>query len=157
MKRHGHLFEQVVAFDNLVAAARRAVRGKTHRPAVGAFLVDLEPEVLKLERELRGGTYEPQPYRIFWVHEPKPRRICAAHIPTLNLTTHGQGIEGALAAAQELAEAWVAEKQAGLTEEEFRQSQVPPGSARHSLEGLGLSARPPPIAPARPHPQPEFD
>lgn len=35
-----------------------------------------------------------------------------AHIPTLDLTTHGQGIEGALAAAQELVEAWVAEKKA---------------------------------------------
>jgi predicted RNase H-like HicB family nuclease len=30
----------------------------------------------------------------------------------LDLTTHGQGIEGALRAAQELVEAWVAEKQA---------------------------------------------
>jgi predicted RNase H-like HicB family nuclease len=35
-----------------------------------------------------------------------------AHVPALDLTTHGQGIEGALQAAQELVEAWVAEKQA---------------------------------------------
>ena len=35
-----------------------------------------------------------------------------AHIPTLDLTTHGQGIEGALAAAQELIEAWIGEKRA---------------------------------------------
>ena len=35
-----------------------------------------------------------------------------AHIPTLDLTTHGQGVEGALAAAQELVEAWIAEKRA---------------------------------------------
>ena len=35
-----------------------------------------------------------------------------AHIPSLDLTTHGKGIEGALYAAQELAEAWVAEKRA---------------------------------------------
>src|SRR4029077_14830740 len=33
-----------------------------------------------------------------------------AHIPTLDLTTHGQGIEGAISAAQELIEAWVEEK-----------------------------------------------
>jgi len=37
---------------------------------------------------------------------------CYAHIPSLDLTTHGEGIEGALQAAQELVEAWVAEKQA---------------------------------------------
>jgi len=35
-----------------------------------------------------------------------------AHIPTLDLTTHGNGVEGAMAAARELAEAWVAEKRA---------------------------------------------
>jgi predicted RNase H-like HicB family nuclease len=35
-----------------------------------------------------------------------------AHIPTLDLTTHGLGVEGALAAARELAEAWVIEKHA---------------------------------------------
>lgn len=34
-----------------------------------------------------------------------------AHVPFLDLTTHGQGIEGALQAAKELDEAWVAEKQ----------------------------------------------
>jgi predicted RNase H-like HicB family nuclease len=35
-----------------------------------------------------------------------------AHIPSLDLTTHGLGIEGALRAAEELAQAWVTEKQA---------------------------------------------
>ncbi len=35
-----------------------------------------------------------------------------AHIPSLDLTTHGQGVEGALHAAQELVEAWIAEKRA---------------------------------------------
>ncbi len=35
-----------------------------------------------------------------------------AHVPSLDLTTHAQGIEGALQAAQELVEAWVAEKRA---------------------------------------------
>ncbi len=35
-----------------------------------------------------------------------------AHIPSLELTTHGLGIEGALKAAQEIVEAWVTEKRA---------------------------------------------
>src|SRR5574341_294420 len=35
-----------------------------------------------------------------------------AHIPTLDLTTHGQGIEGALAVAQDLVTAWIGEKRA---------------------------------------------
>jgi hypothetical protein len=33
-----------------------------------------------------------------------------AHIPTLDLTTHGQGVEGALVAARELVEGWISEK-----------------------------------------------
>ncbi len=33
-----------------------------------------------------------------------------AHIPTLGLTTHGQGVEGALSAARDLATVWVAER-----------------------------------------------
>ena len=46
------------------------------------------------------------------VNEPEFPGYYYAHIPTLDLTTHGEGIEGALAAAQELIEAWVAEKRA---------------------------------------------
>ncbi len=32
-----------------------------------------------------------------------------AHVPSLGLTTHGQGVEGAKAAAKELVEGWIAE------------------------------------------------
>jgi predicted RNase H-like HicB family nuclease len=46
------------------------------------------------------------------VNEPEFKGFYYAHIPTLDLTTHGQGVEGAIAAAQELIEAWVAEKRA---------------------------------------------
>ena len=44
------------------------------------------------------------------INEPEFTGYYYAHIPTLDLTTHGQGIEGAIAAAQELIEAWVEEK-----------------------------------------------
>jgi predicted RNase H-like HicB family nuclease len=46
------------------------------------------------------------------INEPEFQGYYYAHIPTLDLTTHGQGIEGALAAAQELIEAWIGEKRA---------------------------------------------
>jgi predicted RNase H-like HicB family nuclease len=44
------------------------------------------------------------------INEPEFQGYYYAHIPTLDLTTHGQGIEGAVAAAQELIEAWIGEK-----------------------------------------------
>ena len=44
------------------------------------------------------------------IAEPGFEGYYYAHIPTLGLTTQGLGIEGALAAAQELAGVWLAEK-----------------------------------------------
>ena len=44
------------------------------------------------------------------INEPEFEGYYYAHGPTLDLTTHGQGIEGAMAAAQELIQAWVEEK-----------------------------------------------
>lgn len=46
------------------------------------------------------------------VNEPEFEGYYYAHIPSLDLTTHGLGIEGALRAAQDLVEAWLTEKYA---------------------------------------------
>lgn len=47
------------------------------------------------------------------VHEAGfPEDMYYAHIPTLDLTTHGIGVEGAKAAAHDLVELWIAEKKA---------------------------------------------
>lgn len=46
------------------------------------------------------------------VKEPEFAGYYYAHIPTLDLTTHGQGMEGALAAARDLVTAWIGEKRA---------------------------------------------
>ena len=78
MKRYGNLFEDVCSFDALCAAAREAMRTKRTKPRVARFWLDLEPEVLQLEAELRDHTYRPRPYRIFVVTDPKQRTICAA-------------------------------------------------------------------------------
>jgi len=41
-----------------------------------------------------------------------PEGYYYAHIPSLNLTTHGPGIDGARAAASDLLKLWIAEKRA---------------------------------------------
>ena len=46
------------------------------------------------------------------VNDPGFEGFYHAHVPALDLTTHGKGVDGALAAAQDLVEAWVAEKRA---------------------------------------------
>jgi retron-type reverse transcriptase len=77
MTRHGHLFEQITSFENLLAAARKALRGKLHRPEAAAFFFHMEQELLALQGELLRGSYRPGPYTRFWVNDPKRRRICA--------------------------------------------------------------------------------
>lgn len=46
------------------------------------------------------------------IDEPGFEGCYYAHIPVLELTTHGKGIDGELAAAKELAEVWIAEERA---------------------------------------------
>ncbi len=47
-----------------------------------------------------------------------------AYVPSLGITTHGEGVEGALAAARDLIRLWVEEK---------RQAGEEPDGARESL------------------------
>ena len=78
MKRAGQLFDTLIAFEHLIACARRAARGKRHRPGVATFLFRLERLVLDLQERLRNDTWEPGGYREFLVREPKQRLISAA-------------------------------------------------------------------------------
>ena len=78
MKRAGGLWEELISFENLQQAARRAALGKRHRPNVAAFQLEQETELVRLRHDLEGGEYRPGPYRQFLVREPKPRVISAA-------------------------------------------------------------------------------
>jgi hypothetical protein len=68
----------VVCFENVLAAARAALRGKRRRAPGAAFFAELEPEVVALQRELREGSYRHGPYHYFEVHDPKTRTVAAA-------------------------------------------------------------------------------
>jgi retron-type reverse transcriptase len=78
MKRAGHLFERLVSFENLLAAAQAARRGKRFKSSTARFDYHLEQELLTLQDELRSQTYRPSPYHTFTIREPKTRLISAA-------------------------------------------------------------------------------
>lgn len=78
MKRLGGVWAEVVSFDNLLLAYRKARRGKGRSPQVAAFALDLEKELLSLRHDLDTGTYRPGAYRLFTIYERKPRTIAAA-------------------------------------------------------------------------------
>ncbi len=56
----------------------QARRSKRFRPAVAAFHSDQERALWKLHDELSTKTYQPRPYRSFFIPEPKKRQISAA-------------------------------------------------------------------------------
>lgn len=78
MKRAGGLWPRVTSFDNLQRAANMAARGKRRVASVARFLERLEPESLRLQRELLEGAWHPGRPFTFTIIEPKERVISAA-------------------------------------------------------------------------------
>lgn len=78
MKRYGNLWPQIIAFENLYTASKKAQRGKRFRPNVLKFNYNLELELAQLKQELTTKTYQPGEYRTFEIVEPKRRMISAA-------------------------------------------------------------------------------
>lgn len=78
MKRYGNLWPDIIAFENLLQAARQAQKGKRYRPNVLDFNYHLDRELLRLQTELTDKSYTPGKYRTFSIFDPKPRMISAA-------------------------------------------------------------------------------
>ena len=72
------LFDAIASFPALRAAALRAAKGKRAKPAAASFLANLEKEVLRLERELKSGSYRPGRYTVIEIFDPKHRLVSAA-------------------------------------------------------------------------------
>jgi hypothetical protein len=78
MKRLGDLWKRLMSFKNLLDAYRKARVGKRECPGVAEFGLNLERELLCLQRELQDGSYCPGHYRLFTIYERKARVIAAA-------------------------------------------------------------------------------
>lgn len=75
------LFEKLISWENLVAAARAARRGKARRPDVDAFHERQEANLVALRAALAAGTWRPSGYREHWIYRPKRRKISCAPYP----------------------------------------------------------------------------
>ncbi len=78
MKRYGGLWERMIAWENLLLAARKSRRGKRGRGEVERFEFQREAELLRLQAELADGMYQPGAFRSHWIIRPKRRLISAA-------------------------------------------------------------------------------
>lgn len=78
MKTHINLYDAVCSFENLLEAAKKVQKGKRRQANVARFNVNLENELIMLQHELLGKTYQPGSYNEFLIYEPKKRTISAA-------------------------------------------------------------------------------
>lgn len=79
-------YEALTSVPSLIAAMRRAARGKRDRPEVADFLVDAEIRCADLSRRLRmpvgePGSWSPSPARRTLIRDPKPRDISIVPFP----------------------------------------------------------------------------
>ena len=72
------MYNELYSWDNLLAAYRKAAKGKRGCAPAAAFEYHLEDNLLSLQRSLQDMTYQPGHYESFYIHEPKRRLISAA-------------------------------------------------------------------------------
>jgi len=77
VRTYGHLFDQYANFDALHDGYLKARRGCRDSRACMRFEQRLEENLIDLVNHLHWGSYKTGPYRHFFVHEPKTRRITA--------------------------------------------------------------------------------
>lgn len=81
MKTYKTIFDQVVAFDNLMLAHQHASKGKKHRDEVLVFEQRKAEYCIILQHRLVKQTYKVGSYRIFWIRRPVLRMAMALHYP----------------------------------------------------------------------------
>lgn len=75
MKRHGRLFEKIVAPENIELAFQKAKKGKLWQESVQRVERNKKKKLAKLRRMLLDGSFRTSKYTMKVVHEPKRREI----------------------------------------------------------------------------------
>ncbi|MEG0222080.1 MAG: RNA-directed DNA polymerase [Clostridia bacterium] len=84
-------FEDKLSFEKLLAAHERARKGKTNKNEVIKFEMNLEANIINLEKKLRDGTYRCGTYKSFTIYEPKERIIKS--LPYIDRVVHQWYVE----------------------------------------------------------------
>ena len=80
MKIYKDLYWLIISPDALFRAWDLFKKNKRNRPDVGDFELNLEQNIFDLYRDLKNGIYKYGPYKGFWIHDPKVRRIHKATV-----------------------------------------------------------------------------
>jgi retron-type reverse transcriptase len=77
IKTLDNVFDNVTSFERLYDAYLHARKQKRYRDEVLKFSSDLDSNLLRIQKELRDGTFRFGPYRKHWVYVPKKRLVMA--------------------------------------------------------------------------------
>lgn len=78
MKRVNGLMPEIADLNNLELAFWKAKKGKESKPEIRRFQIDLQANLLELQRQLLSGNVILGNYHFFRIYDPKERNICAA-------------------------------------------------------------------------------
>jgi RNA-directed DNA polymerase len=80
MKIYKDLYWSIISPQALFRAWEIFKSDKRNKPDVAEFELNLEQNIFDLYRDLKNETYKHGPYRGFWIHDPKLRRIHKATV-----------------------------------------------------------------------------
>lgn len=80
MKKMNNSYQDIISFENLLAAWREFVRGKKNKRDVQLFQYNLSDNILALHLELKEKRYVHGGYEAFNISDPKPRNIHKASV-----------------------------------------------------------------------------
>ena len=75
MKSYNNLYSQIISFENIIIAWKKARKGKTKKDYVIKFEEDLFCNLMALHYELKYKTYKPKELITFILRDPKTRVI----------------------------------------------------------------------------------
>lgn len=67
--------EEIIGYEALYESMEKCQKGVIWKDSVAHFVLNAPEEILKLEQELKNGTYRPRNPKKFMVMSPKPREI----------------------------------------------------------------------------------
>ena len=78
--RHSLNYYDVICVENLFLAWEEFRKGKRAKSDVAKFELNLEESIFDLHKKLLSGNWEPDPYQVFFVQDPKLREIHKASV-----------------------------------------------------------------------------
>ena len=80
MKIYKNIFRSIISVENLFCAWDVFKGDKRNKPDVAMLERNIEAHIFRLHRDLRSKSYRHGPYKGFWIHDPKLRRIHKATV-----------------------------------------------------------------------------